>query len=196
MTTTVAIPTREALLDAASVQLQSVGWTSFSFRDLAEQVGIRTASIHYHFPTKADLGVALVTWMRRQRDEKEQQLVAMYPAVPERFLALGQMIQERTCIQDRSCPIYALQAEYQVLPAPVQQAVKAWIDDCITGLTRWLDEGRTAGSLRFPGEPRTQALLVWSVLQQGTQLHRTHTDISYQTLVHQLVCNLTFQDTP
>ena len=182
-----ASSTRDALLATAAERLQEVGWTSFSFRDLAELVGIRAASIHYHFPTKADLGVALVEWMREERQGREHDLIAAYPDPRERLLALGALIQERVCTSGKSCPIYALQAEYPVLPEPVQRAVKAWIDDCIAGLARWLADGRAHGVLRFPGEPRQQALIVWAVLQQGTQLHRTHPATDFQALVRQLV---------
>ena len=184
--------TREALLEAAAARLQAVGWASFSFRDLAEQVGIRAPSIHYHFPTKSDLGVALVVWMRERRAACEHELIAAYPNPRERLIALGEMIGERTCSTgtDQSCPIYALQAEYAILPPPMQQAVVGWIDDCLSGLSRWLDDGRRSGVFAFPGEVREQALVVWSVLQQGTQLHRTHPHTDYVGLVRQLVATI------
>lgn len=52
--------TRQALLDAASDLVRSRGYAGFSYADLSDRVGIRKASIHHHFPTKDDLGVALV----------------------------------------------------------------------------------------------------------------------------------------
>lgn len=179
--------TREALLMAAAERLQAVGWASFSFRDLAETVGIRAASIHHHFPTKADLGVALVSWMRDQRRERERELVSRHPSARARLQALGAVIASHIRECGRSCPIYALQAEYPVLPQPVQVAIVAWIDDVIASLGRWLEEGRRSGELDFPGDPHQQALVVWSVLQQGTQLHRTHPGTDYQGLVNQLI---------
>lgn len=182
-----AVTTRDALLEAAAARLTEVGWASFSFRDLAEQVGIRAPSIHYHFPTKADLGIALVERMREDRAARSQALAEAHPNPRERLLALGGMIQEKTCTGCKSCPIYAFQAEYAVLPEAVQRLVRAWIDDCLAGLAGWLDEGRALGVLRFPGEAHLQALVVWSVLQQGTQLHRTHPDTDYIALVRQLV---------
>src|SRR5579862_1588267 len=52
--------TRDRILDIAQRLIQSRGYNAFSFDDLAEELDIRTASIHYHFPTKADLGIALL----------------------------------------------------------------------------------------------------------------------------------------
>lgn len=52
--------TKTALLHAAEQALRSHGQNGFSYQDLSKAVGIRTASIHYHFPTKAGLIVALI----------------------------------------------------------------------------------------------------------------------------------------
>ena len=61
-----ATDTATKLLDAAQHFVQTRGFNAFSYKDLAAAVGIRTASIHYHFPTKGDLGAAL---MQRYTDE-------------------------------------------------------------------------------------------------------------------------------
>lgn len=50
----------DAILDAAERRIRRGGFTAASFRDLAEDVGIKSASVHYHFPQKSDLGRALV----------------------------------------------------------------------------------------------------------------------------------------
>ena len=47
------------ILDAAENMVQSQGYNGFSFRDVANEVGIKSASVHYHFPTKSDLGAAV-----------------------------------------------------------------------------------------------------------------------------------------
>ena len=50
---------REAILSAAKNAAQAHGYSGLNFRDLAEDVGIKSASIYYHFPSKADLGAAV-----------------------------------------------------------------------------------------------------------------------------------------
>src|SRR3546814_6177257 len=57
--------TREAILSCAQALLQQRGFNGFSYQHIAAELGLRTAAIHYHFPAKDDLGVALV---RRYRD--------------------------------------------------------------------------------------------------------------------------------
>ncbi len=50
---------REAVMAAAKATVQAHGYNALSFRELAKEVGIKSASVHYHFPTKGDLGAAL-----------------------------------------------------------------------------------------------------------------------------------------
>ena len=53
--------TVDGLLDAAEIAMRSRGYHGVSFRELADDVGIKSASVHYYFPQKEDLTVALVT---------------------------------------------------------------------------------------------------------------------------------------
>ena len=50
---------REEILDAAEAMIRDAGFNAFSTRDVASAVGIKSASVHYYFPTKADMGVAV-----------------------------------------------------------------------------------------------------------------------------------------
>ena len=189
--TVVAATTREQLLTVAADLLQRVGYASFSFRDLAEAVGIRAASVHYHFPTKADLGLALVDWFRVQSDPQMAALCQAYPNVRERLLALAEQVAEHTCTNGKSCPINLLLSEFSVLPENLQIKVRAWVDDCLAGMAAWLEQGRQAGELKFPGDAIYQARLVWSVIEHGTQLSRTQADQSFRSLIQHLVATMT-----
>jgi TetR/AcrR family transcriptional repressor of nem operon len=52
--------TREQIMALGRSTVQAHGYGGLSFRELAKAIGIKSASIHYHFPAKADLGAALV----------------------------------------------------------------------------------------------------------------------------------------
>ena len=65
------LSTRDRILDIAQRLIQSGGYNAFSFNDLAKELKLRTASVHYHFPTKSDLGVAFV---RRYRARLHHEL--------------------------------------------------------------------------------------------------------------------------
>jgi TetR/AcrR family transcriptional repressor of nem operon len=51
--------TADAILDAAEERIRRAGYSGFSFREIAADVGVKSASVHYHFPTKAMLAAAV-----------------------------------------------------------------------------------------------------------------------------------------
>ncbi|TXR54719.1 TetR/AcrR family transcriptional regulator [Reinekea thalattae] len=63
--------TKQRLLDAGESFIIESGYGNFSFRDIAEEVGIKSASVHYHYPTKGDLVAAV---MERYTEQFAQQL--------------------------------------------------------------------------------------------------------------------------
>jgi len=62
------VDTRQSIMDEAKLVVQAHGYSALSFRELAKTVGIKNASVHYHFPTKGDLGAALA---RQYSDEAQ-----------------------------------------------------------------------------------------------------------------------------
>ena len=72
--------TRSKLLDVALEFIQLRGYNAFSFHDLADRVGIKTASIHYHFRTKGDLGLTLV---KRHRQVFAQAFASIDASEPD-----------------------------------------------------------------------------------------------------------------
>ena len=85
------------LMDAAERHIRQSGYNAFSFRELAKEVGIKSSSVHYYFPTKADLAAAVA---RRYTDrfvavlqEKSPsaRIQACKKAFREAYLTDGQM---------------------------------------------------------------------------------------------------------
>src|ERR1041384_2875350 len=58
--------TREEILNCAEELWQRRGYNVFSYPHIAVQRGIRNAAIHYHFPSKENLGVALIQRYRQR----------------------------------------------------------------------------------------------------------------------------------
>ena len=51
--------TAERLMDLAESHMRNAGYGGFSFRHLAAEIGIKSASVHHHFPTKATMAAAV-----------------------------------------------------------------------------------------------------------------------------------------
>jgi TetR/AcrR family transcriptional repressor of nem operon len=152
---------RDAILKAAETRIRRNGFHGFSFRDLAEDVGIKSASVHYHFPTKADLGVCLM------KNYQEQMLSAFGDAKDDRTLAdkLGAVRDAyvRRLSRERGiCLCAVLAAEHAGLPAAVGQALTDYFVAC----RNWLISAFAASGA---SEPQRRAM-VFSTAVQGALL--------------------------
>ncbi len=52
--------TSQRILDTAERLVQTRGFNGFSYADIATTLGVTKASLHYHFPAKAELGQRLI----------------------------------------------------------------------------------------------------------------------------------------
>ncbi len=142
--------TAERVLDVAQELVQTRGYNGFSFRDIAEVIGIKSASIHYHFPSKGDLGVALVARYRKAFQEELAGVSQRQAGAPKRlkcFIALFR----RTLTEQRLCLCGVLAAEQGSLPEEVNAEVRAFFQLCEDWLVEVLKEGRAAGEIEFRG---------------------------------------------
>ncbi len=158
-------------MDTAQELIQSRGYNAFSYKDLAEAIGIRTASIHYHFATKSDLGVAV---MERYIADLEASLAAIdrgghsNRGKLERFIELYSEPEARGVI----CLCGSLASDRETLPAPLQKAISTYLKIS----ERWLREAIRTGvrdqDFAFKGQPADAATLLLSSLQGGLLLSR------------------------
>jgi TetR/AcrR family transcriptional regulator, transcriptional repressor for nem operon len=123
---------------AAKAMAQSHGYNGLSFRVLAQAVGVKSASIHYHFPTKGDLGAALAS---RYREDAKLDLESLLAERIEahayfaRYTAIFRRALER---DNRMCLCGIMAAEYDDLPEAVKVEVVGFADDNIAWLGRAL----------------------------------------------------------
>lgn len=148
--TTAPADTRETILAAARPRAQAHGYNGLSFRELAKDVGIKSASIHYHFPTKGDLGAALAR-QYGERARADLDAVAARAASPaEALRAYAALFRKALENDNRMCLCGMLAAEHDDLPEAVQAEVTAFADLNIA----WL-AGQLGGA---DAEERAQAI--------------------------------------
>ena len=111
---------KEAILAAARHSAQSHGYGGLNFRDLADEVGIKAASIYHHFPSKADLGASVA---RRYWEDTAADLEAIEAATSDPRSCLRQypqIFRRSLESQNRLCLGSFMSAEYDDLPEPVR----------------------------------------------------------------------------
>src|SRR5450759_226754 len=58
--------TASRILDTAERMVAMRGYNGFSYADVAKELGITRAALHYHFASKTDLGEALISRYSRR----------------------------------------------------------------------------------------------------------------------------------
>lgn len=169
--------TADRLIESAAGQIMRVGYNGFSYADLAAEIGIRKASIHHHFPAKADLVVAVVeaarAAIRAQTNASDQ---ASGDAVDRLAAYVGRWA---TCIADRSAPFClaaVLAAELPSLPDAVAGAVRGHFHDLTAWLAEVLAQGERQGTMRLDAPPEAEAEALLSTIYGAMLVARAFDD--------------------
>lgn len=160
--------TAQQILGVAQDLVRCRGYSAFSYADISKQVGIRKASIHYHFPSKGELGQELV---KRYRTTFQQKLRAIEQTEADPRQQLQRFVGlYRSGLSDcQMCLCGMLSAEIEVLPDSVQAEVRGFLAEVQTWLTEVLVAGAAAGCFQPRFAPEVEASL-WLATVQGAQL--------------------------
>src|SRR5579885_2035616 len=163
------------ILDIAERLAQQRGFNGFSYADVAAELQITTASLHYHFAGKAELGRAMLTRYTQRFREALTGIEAAVPEAPARLVAYTELYAG-VLREQRLCLCGMLAAEYQTLPEPMQTCVRQFFDVNEAWLTRLLAEGRARGQLAFGGSPEAAARMLVGGLEGALLLARSYGD--------------------
>ena len=184
------IDRKEQILDVAQVLLQTRSFSSFSYQDLSDRLGISKATIHHHFATKQVLGVALtkrfLEWRKARLAEIEQNSEDPWTRLDDYF-HYGDDVLEN----GRICPTGILQAEFNVLPEPVREGEQQLFSTNLAWLANVLADGLAKGVMRFSGTPKDQASLVIAAFQGAIQNGRASGKAQFQAVIRQLKDSIT-----
>lgn len=155
----------QEILDLAQNLFQERGYNSFSYRDLSKQVGIKTSSIHYYFPTKGDLARAIVVRYKEHFNEAFSQIGTRSNDSKEKLELYLQLFIDgfRSC--KRVCLCTMLASDFVNLPEGVQEEVKGIFSDNEAWIAKVLEEGRDSGVFEFKGSPERMARMIFSALE-------------------------------
>lgn len=172
--------TREKVLTAARSVAQARGYGGLSFRDLAQDVGIKAASVYHYFPSKAELGAAVA---KRYWEDSVTVLETLSSESPDPIDALRRYPETfRTALENdnRMCLCSYMSAEYDSLPESVQKEVQTFADVNIAWLTRLL----TAAAVVEPEQAEARASAIFAAIGGAQLMARSRSDVAlYDALV-------------
>jgi TetR/AcrR family transcriptional repressor of nem operon len=168
--------TASQILDVAERLVQERGFNGFSYGDVATELGITRAALHYHFASKAELGNALIDRYAARFFDALERVGADAGDAPDKLRAYAQLYAD-VFRDDRMCLCGMLAADYATLPDPMRERVVRFFDDNEVWLARVLEEGRVAGTVRFEGQARSVARTLIGGLEGAMLVSRPYHDV-------------------
>jgi TetR/AcrR family transcriptional repressor of nem operon len=176
---------KQQIVQLAQMLVRQRGFDSFSYQDLSDQLGIRKASIHHHFPSKEDLGIALIdsmiAWITHRFDEMESEGISAWDRL-DQILAIMRTGCEHGCM----CPINSLQSSAAVMSDKMKARLDILEETELKAFTSVLSKGLQEGSMSFQGETRHMAMVTASIIKGATLYGRRHGHETFDSVIVQL----------
>jgi TetR/AcrR family transcriptional repressor of nem operon len=117
-----------AIMDAAERRMRLSGFYGFSFREIASDVGVKSSSVHYHFPTKEKLAAAVI---HRYTDEVAEFIDKEAETAPDPVSLWTGAFRGTLCSEERMCPCAVLGAVSKDLPRGLAAEVRRFFKMCL-----------------------------------------------------------------
>lgn len=171
--------TAEQILDLAETFIQTRSYSAFSYQDIADELGIKKASIHYHFASKAELGVAVIERYTQRIEsaldemgkDQSKSSVEMLDFYARPYLAFAKT-------PNRICLSGALAGEMMALPPEIREKVNEFFKSHQAWLAAILDRGVARKEFKLKTSTTRMARLIFNALQGSLLVKRTTGEIS------------------
>ncbi len=169
------------------------GYNSFSYADISNQVNISKASIHHHFPSKAELVRVVVA---QYREEAREGMAALDQQIADPLTKLNAYVNYwSSCIRNGTssfCICALLAVELPTIPEEIANEVRGHFQDITTWLTSILKKGVAKGQLHLQGTPAIEAKAFMATVHGAMLAARGFGDPkTFQTLVQLSIDRLT-----
>lgn len=118
--------TARQIIDLAEAAIATRGYSAFSFREIAADLGIKSASVHYHFPTKAHLGLAVARCYRERYAAALEDIARQQESPAAALNVLVDIYRQHMLTSERMSVCMMLAAEIKQLPAEIQLEMRAF----------------------------------------------------------------------
>jgi len=123
------------ILEIAERRMRLAGYNAVSYRDIAAEMGIKSASLHYHFPKKENMGVALVQRYSEAFQDHLKEKTGHETDPQKKLTAFVDIYRDALQQQGLVCLCAVLGAEASGLPDSVTREVKAFFETNISWLS-------------------------------------------------------------
>ncbi|SKA41727.1 transcriptional regulator, TetR family [Chitinophaga eiseniae] len=178
---------KDKIVTLADKLIRVKGFNAFSYKDIADPLSVKNAAVHYHFPSKADLGMAVIG----EEMQRFQHSVQQWQQLPEEEqLALLVDVFRKHCYAGNVCLMGSLAPDYETLTPQMQEKINEMAEAIVEWVTTCLEKGRKNKRFHFKGTAGDRALLVISNLQSSLLLARVMGPEAFDRIGRQLLEDL------
>jgi len=181
---------KRTIMNLAESLMQDKGFNGFSYANISSELGVKNAAIHYHFPTKEDLTIAVI-----QRYHERFKLWINNSRVTNlshegRLDWLLNIYTDTRADKGKVCLVGAMETEFNSIPDALQSEVQALHKELLTWLEVTLEEGKKAGAFQFKGNSADKAAVILSTLQGALQMARALGTRKFRDVITQIKLDL------
>lgn len=170
--------TKTVLLDTAETLACRRGFDGFSYSDLADCVGIRKASVHYHYPTKADLSAALISRYRAMLLNRLASISENELRASGRLLAFLDLYRAASQGGRSLCLCIAFSVTQNALPDRTRREVERLHKDVVQWLQAVFRLALADGTIRAVADPGAEARGALALVEGAHIMARAATDMA------------------
>lgn len=180
MDSQVGISSRDRILDVATKIAQAHGYGGLNMRALADEVGIKAASLYHHFPSKADLATAVAKRYWEDAAEGLEVISSKTPDPAERLRRFPGTFRVALENDNRICLCSFMTAEFDDLPDIVKKEVETFTDVNVAWLGKTLVEAGLVGAR----DAKKRASAIFAAVAGAQLMARGRSDIKlYDALI-------------
>ena len=162
------------IIDLAENLIMKRGYNGFSYKNIASELNVKTAAIHYHFPSKKDLGVAVIKRAQTRFREWDEKAASEDLSPVDMLNQSLETYFEYLDSEEYVCLGGSLETDIHTLPEEMQDEIRIYVAEILTWLRNLLSRGRAQGVFSFSGPSESKAFFVLSCVQGALQIARVN----------------------
>lgn len=171
--------TKESIVLLGDRLIRKKGYNAFSYADIAKELGVKNAAVHYHFPNKTDLGLAIIDYHLESLEnfKKQTQELGSFQKI-NAFLGIYDHIK----FDNKVCLVGAMATDWDTVEEVIQSKMKVFADEILKWLRLVLQEGLDQKIFTFSSSVETKALMIVTNMLAATQLARITGGTNFETV--------------
>ena len=180
--------TRTEIIRLGDSLIREKGYNAFSFADISKQLNIKNASVHYHFPTKSALGLAIVQEHHNRLEQLKTKTESKDPVEKlNAFLNIYAVAKS----ENKICIVGSLATDFYTVEPEMQNELKKLADNILKWVMEILKEGKNKKVFQFNTSERTKALMIITNMLAAVQLTRLTNKQDFKEIKETIINDLT-----